>query len=185
MIRKEDTGPKPSSKANPKSNRNILGITYVVVALFLGLAAYLGYFLQVKSEEVINNSYNARLDSFSDRIVRGRILASDGTVLALTQTDGEGNETRVYPFGDMFDHAVGYSTKGKTGIEALANFYLLTSHVTMYTPPWIRNSSRRPMPRWGPGRAWSLPWSRIPARYWPWCPNPAMTPTACRGTGML
>lgn len=45
--------------------------------------------------------------------------------------DGEENETRVYPFGDIFDHAVGYSTKGKTGIEALANFYLLTSHVNL------------------------------------------------------
>ena len=123
--------PKPGSKPSSKSNRSILGITYVVVALFLGLAAYLGYFLQVKSEDVINNSYNARLDSFSDRIVRGRILASDGTVLAQTQVDGGGNETRVYPFGDIFDHAVGYSTKGKTGIEALANFYLLTSHVNL------------------------------------------------------
>lgn len=26
---------------------------------------------------------------------------------------------------------MGYSTKGKTGIEALANFYLLTSHVNL------------------------------------------------------
>ena len=127
MSKKTDTG----SKSNQTSNRSILGITYVVAALFLGLAAYLGYFLQVKSEDVINNSYNARLDSFSDRIVRGRILASDGTVLAQTQMDGEENETRVYPFGDIFDHAVGYSTKGKTGIEALANFYLLTSHVNL------------------------------------------------------
>ena len=130
-MKKADAGPKPNPKPNSKSNRSILGITYVVVALFLGLAAYLGYFLQVKSEDVINNSYNARLDSFSDRIVRGRILASDGTVLAQTQMDGGGNETRVYPFGDIFDHAVGYSTKGKTGIEALANFYLLTSHVNL------------------------------------------------------
>ena len=102
-MKKADAGPKPNPKPNSKSNRSILGITYVVVALFLGLAAYLGYFLQVKSEDVINNSYNARLDSFSDRIVRGRILASDGTVLAQTQMDGGGNETRVYPFGDIFD----------------------------------------------------------------------------------
>ena len=97
MSKKADTG----SKSNQTSNRSILGITYVVAALFLGLAAYLGYFLQVKSEDVINNSYNARLDSFSDRIVRGRILASDGTVLAQTQMDGEGNETRVYPFANQ------------------------------------------------------------------------------------
>ena len=116
---------------NPKANNGILGITYLIVALFLGLAVYMGYFLQVRSEDVINNSYTARLDSFSDRIVRGKIMAGDGTVLAETQVDAEGNETRVYYYGSVFDHAVGYSAKGKTGIEALANFYLLTSHVNL------------------------------------------------------
>lgn len=97
----------------------------------LALAVYMGYFLQMKSEDVINNPYNARLDSFSDRIVRGSILASDGTVLAETTTDDAGNETRVYNYGGVFDHAVGYSSKGKTGIEAMANFYLLSSHVNL------------------------------------------------------
>ena len=124
---KKKTNPTP----NPKANRNILSITYVVVALFLGLAVYMGYFLLMKSEDVINNSYNARLDSFSDRIVRGKILAADGTELAVTQVDDNGNETRSYPFGNVFDHVVGYSVKGKTGIESLANFYLLTSHVNL------------------------------------------------------
>ena len=69
---------KELKKSDP--NSKVLAVTYVCVALFLALAVYMGYFLQVKSEDVINNSYNARLDSFSDRIVRGRILASDGTV---------------------------------------------------------------------------------------------------------
>ncbi|MCC8024485.1 MAG: penicillin-binding protein 2 [Clostridium sp.] len=116
---------------NPKANKNILKITYVMAGLFLALAAYLGYFLQVKSEDIINNSYNARLDSFSDRIIRGKILSDDGTVLVETQVDAEGNETRVYAYGGVFDHVLGYSAKGKTGIEALANFYLLTSHVNL------------------------------------------------------
>ena len=65
---------------NPKANRNILKLVYVIVALFLGLIAYMAYFLQVRGEDVINNSYNARLDSFADRIIRGKILAADGTV---------------------------------------------------------------------------------------------------------
>lgn len=117
---------------NPKANKSILGITYITVALFLGLVLYLGYFIQVKSETVINNSYNARLDSFSDRVARGEILASDGTVLAETQVDESGKETRVYPFGKVFDHVAGYSSMGKTGIEAMANFYLLTSHVNLF-----------------------------------------------------
>ncbi|MCD7908319.1 MAG: penicillin-binding protein 2, partial [Clostridium sp.] len=116
---------------NPKANRNILKLVYVIMAMFLGLIVYMGYFLQVKGEDVVNNSYNARLDSFADRIIRGKILAADGTVLAETQIDGEGNETRGYPFTGIYDHAVGYSTKGKTGIESLANFYLLTSHVNL------------------------------------------------------
>ena len=59
---------KELKKSDP--NSKVLSVTYVCVALFLALAVYMGYFLQVKSEDVINNPYNARLDSFSDRIVR-------------------------------------------------------------------------------------------------------------------
>ena len=116
---------------NPKANRNIMKLVYAVVALFLGMMAYMGYFLQAESEDVINNAYNPRLDSFADRVVRGEILASDGTVLAVTQVDSDGNEVRVYPFGSLYDHVVGYSSRGKTGIESLANFYLLSSHVNL------------------------------------------------------
>ena len=130
MVSDKKNTPRKAAP-NPKANSCILGITYLMVALFLGLAVYMGYFLQVRSEDVINNSYNARLDRFSDRIVRGKIMAGDGTVLAETQVDADGNETRGYYYGSVFDHAVGYSAKGKTGIEALANFYLLTSHVNL------------------------------------------------------
>ena len=49
---------------NPKANRHILMITYGMAALFAGLVLYFAFFLQIKSESVINNSYNARLDSF-------------------------------------------------------------------------------------------------------------------------
>ena len=36
---------------NPKANRNIMKLVYAVVALFLGMMAYMGYFLQAESEE--------------------------------------------------------------------------------------------------------------------------------------
>ena len=84
MVSDKKNTPRKAAP-NPKANSCILGITYLMVALFLGLAVYMGYFLQVRSEDVINNSYNARLDRFSDRIVRGKIMAGDGTVLAETQ----------------------------------------------------------------------------------------------------
>ncbi|MDO4269012.1 MAG: penicillin-binding transpeptidase domain-containing protein [Eubacteriales bacterium] len=116
---------------NPGANKSILAVTYVLAGIFVCLLGYFGYFLQVKSETVINNSYNARLDSFSDRILRGKILSSDGRVLAETVVGEDGTETRSYPYGALFAHVVGYSDHGKTGIESLANFYLLSSHVNL------------------------------------------------------
>ncbi len=120
-----------NANQNPKANRHILLLTYGVVGLFIGLAVYFGYFLLVRSENVINNSYNSRLDSFAGRVVRGEIRSSDGRVLARTEVDGEGKETRVYPYDSLFAHVVGYSANGKTGLEALSNFYLLTSHINL------------------------------------------------------
>lgn len=116
---------------NPNANKSILLITYAVVAVFVGMIAYFCFFLQVKSESVINNSYNARLDLFERRIVRGDILSNDGHVLAYTDLTEAGTETRVYPHDEMFAHAVGYFDHGKTGLEAQANYYLLSSHVNL------------------------------------------------------
>lgn len=117
------------SRPNPKANKSILWFAYGVVGLFLAMGLYLGYFLQMQSEEVINNPYNARLGSFAERIIRGKILSDDGTVLAETRVGEDGTETRAYPYGELFAHVVGYSTVGKTGLESVANFYLLTSHI--------------------------------------------------------
>ncbi len=116
---------------NPKANKSILFTTYLMVLLFVGMIGYFGFFLQVKSEDTINNAYNARLDRFADRIVRGEILSSDGRVLARTEIDAGGSERRNYPYNSLFSHVVGYSDHGKTGIESLANFYLLSSNVNL------------------------------------------------------
>lgn len=116
-------------KPNPKSNRNITIFLYGVVVLFLCMCVYFGYFIQVESEEVINNSYNnARLNLFEARVVRGNVLAEDGTVLAETVVEEDGSETRVYPYNDLYAHVLGYASLGKSGIESLANYYLLSSH---------------------------------------------------------
>jgi len=122
------------AKPNPKANRNILLLVYLIVGLFIGMSVYLGYFIQVQSEDVINNPYNsARLNNFEERVIRGKILTNDGTVLAETLVSEDGSETRVYPQGDLFAHVVGYSSMGKTGMESLANYYLLSSHINPLT----------------------------------------------------
>ena len=120
-----------NSKPDRKANRSMLFTVYLMVGLFVCMIGYFCYFLQFQSETVINNSYNARLDRFSDRIVRGEIRSNDGRVLAQTITQEDGTEKRVYPFDSLFAHVVGYSDHGKTGMESLANFYLLSSHMNL------------------------------------------------------
>lgn len=123
---------RSETDSRARSNRNILRLTYGIAGIFLLMAVYFGWFIQFRSENVIGSSYNARLDQFSDRIVRGSILSSDRTVLAETIRNSDGTETRHYPYDYLFVHSVGYSGKnGKTGLESLANFYLLSSHVNL------------------------------------------------------
>jgi len=82
-------------------------ISFIFVGLFMILTGYLIYFGAFIGPDVINNSYNKRIDNLSTKVVRGEILSADGNVLASTTTDAAGNETRVYPYGSVFSHVVG------------------------------------------------------------------------------
>ena len=137
---------KKSRSGKQKSNRNIVGFIYFFALLFFAMIGYMIYFIGWQAEDLMGNSYNPRMEVFNDRFVRGAILSVDGQVLAQTAVtdtrvnqdgsvnpDGTYTETRQYPFGGVFAQAVGYSTKGKTGLEALANFYLMQSNANPVT----------------------------------------------------
>ena len=111
-----------------RSNREFAVVTYLFLAIFLGWIVYFVWFLAFRAEDILNNSYNARLDTYEDQVIRGSILSDDGTALAYTYVDDDGNETRVYPYGSQFAHVVGYTTNGGAGIESLAEYYLLRSN---------------------------------------------------------
>lgn len=89
---------------------------------------YLVYFHVVQSKNIINSPYNVRLDSMADRVVRGEIQDRNGNVLAKTEVSGDGTEKRVYPYGCLYAHIVGYDSHGKSGLESTENFNLLTSN---------------------------------------------------------
>ena len=114
--------------ADSVRNREFAVVTYLFLALFLGMIAYFAYFQIEKSEAFINSPYNARQDAFADRIIRGSIVSAQGDVLAETKTAADGTESRHYPYGRMFAHVTGFSTYGKSGIESICNFQLLRSH---------------------------------------------------------
>ena len=117
-----------AEKKAKKTNREILLVTYIFVFLFLCLIGYIIYFTAVDADSVINNNYNSRGDLLAKKILRGTIYSRDNDVLAQTITDDLGNEVRNYPYGALFAHAVGYTSMGNTGVEAIANFKLLTSN---------------------------------------------------------
>jgi cell division protein FtsI/penicillin-binding protein 2 len=106
-------------------NRETNIISFAFAGLFMLMMVYLVYFNVAVAPNVINNPYNKRIDNQETKVVRGDILASDESVLATTETDEDGVETRSYPFGSLFCHVVGLSS-AKTGIEGMENYDLLS-----------------------------------------------------------
>jgi len=119
---------KQNKKKKKAVNKEFARVTYLFVTLFLVMMGYLVYFNVVRSQDIINSAYNTRQDSFADRVVRGSILDKDGKVLAKTNVAADGTETREYPYGRMYAHVVGYASNGKSGLESVTNFNLLTSN---------------------------------------------------------
>ena len=93
-----------------------------VGVLFLCLFLYLGHFVATSEQDMINNSYNSRQQILLSRNYRGSIYSRDGEVLAETILNDEEEESRNYPYKNLFSHIVGYSTQGRMGVEALANY---------------------------------------------------------------
>lgn len=127
-MKKKNNAPKSEKRKKTRKNHEMGMVTYLFTGLFALLIGYLVYFDGVLREDVINNPYNSRQETFAEQVIRGKILSNDGTVLAETRVGEDGEEIRSYPFGDMFAHAVGYASHGRTGVEALGNFSLLTSN---------------------------------------------------------
>ncbi len=123
---------KEVTKDGKPYNRNsIRGIAVFFSVLFVCMMIYMCDFVYHNEQEMINNSYNSRSEILLSKNYRGTIYAASGEVLAETQLDSAGNETRVYPYKNLFSHSVGYSTNGRMGIEALCNYYLINSNLNL------------------------------------------------------
>lgn len=106
-------------------------IKIIFVIIFALMMIHLIYFVAFSSDNLAINTYNPRLAQLEKKIIRGKILDSNGETLAETiVTDGQ--EERVYPYEEAFSHIVGYSMQGKTGIEALSDLFLLKSNMPIY-----------------------------------------------------
>jgi peptidoglycan glycosyltransferase len=121
---------KKADRAKKKTSRPIMIVTWAFTFLFLGMIGYIVHYSLTNRQELINNSYNGRQQMLLAQNRRGSIYASGGEVLAET-VEEDGEETRVYPYGNLFSHVVGYSVNGRMGVEAQANYYLINSNAPL------------------------------------------------------
>lgn len=117
---------KEPPKDRKGRNREMVKASYFIVFMFLSLGAYLVYFNVIKAESINSNSYNTKQAAMENMVIRGSIYSADGQIIAGTNVDAGGNESRVYPYYNVFAHVVGYATNGKSGLEAEYNSELLT-----------------------------------------------------------
>lgn len=95
------------------------------------MMGYTCHYAATNRQSLINNSYNSRQNLLIAQNRRGTIYAAGGQKLAETQTDEAGEEVRVYPYANLFSHAVGYAANGRYGVEAQANYYLINSNTKL------------------------------------------------------
>ena len=126
----EDSGKRTDDSRQKKPKRHLgeLGVVmYIFVGLFALMTMYFAYYVQIKAPDTINSSYNMRQSNLARKVIRGKIFASDGEILAEQALNSDGAEVRYYPYKETFAQAVGYSSHGASGVESIANIALLTS----------------------------------------------------------
>ncbi len=110
-------------------NRQIVQLFGLSLLLFATLVGFTSYWSVFDAEALKDEPANRRPLIEEQRIPRGLILASDGTVIARSVGRGSGEArtfTRTYPTGPLFSHAVGYSyiERGRVGLEKSRNGFL-------------------------------------------------------------
>ncbi|HST55636.1 MAG TPA: penicillin-binding transpeptidase domain-containing protein [Solirubrobacteraceae bacterium] len=104
-------------------NRSIVRLYGVVVVMFALLLGFTSRWTVFEASSLRANTLNKRGVLEQERIHRGEILASGGTVLARSVRAADGTYTRTYPQHAQFAHAIGYSftTLGQSGLERFRN----------------------------------------------------------------
>ncbi len=102
----------------PPVGRGVIRLWLVLVVAFALLAAGAGYWQVVRSAELVGRPDDPLLIAAARQVVRGRILDRDGTVLATSKKDRNGESYRSYPSRAVAP-LIGYASRiyGTAGLE--------------------------------------------------------------------
>lgn len=127
-IIKEEKDREPKKKKVKKiRSYPIVVLTVFYVVLFGSMLVYICNYSSKNKQVLLNNNYNTRQQILAKQNTRGSILSRDGDVLAYSQQGEDGKDVRIYPYKEEFAHVVGYASNGKSGLEALTNYYLINT----------------------------------------------------------
>lgn len=110
-----------------ESNKKIVHVIIFVGLLFFSIIGYLTYFQIFRAQDMNAHAYNKRQIAREEETIRGSIYDRNGTILAETKVNENGNMNRVYTFNNLYSHVIGYSSRqyGRAGIESYYNSQLL------------------------------------------------------------
>lgn len=112
-------------------NKVLVRVSYLMVALFLSMAGYLIYFNVVLRVILIITSTIQNSLLTRNRSSEAIFILRTATSWHQTDIAEDGTESRSYPYSNLFAHIVGYATNGKSGIESVHNYDLLSSHASI------------------------------------------------------
>lgn len=105
---------------------NIRRVAYLLVILLIALIVHVSYIQVIEGSFYAAHPLNRRSTEYAKSIQRGTIFDRNGQIIAVSEKTDDSGYKRVYPYGDILAHPIGYDSVklGKTGIENTYNGYL-------------------------------------------------------------
>ncbi len=106
-------------KAEKKSGqqRRMVSVCSLILLLLCGMTAYFLCVTIPEAKKVYYNDYNRRIRETEKTMPKGKILASDGTILAQSIVGTDGSLYRLYPHGESAAFVTGQMLMGCNGLE--------------------------------------------------------------------
>lgn len=106
--------------------KNIRRVAYGLIFLLVLLFVHISYLQIIQSSFYAAHPLNRRSIEYSKTVARGTVFDRNGQKLAVSEKTDHNGFKRVYPYGALTAHLVGYDSArlGKAGLESSHNGYL-------------------------------------------------------------